>query len=74
MKREEEGNYGKRCPDCGSSDIMKGALCSTGGVVFAPEKQSGLFKKCAYVNALACKRCGTVFALKLADNPDKLTD
>ncbi len=53
---------------------MKGALSSTGGVVFAPEKQSGLFKKCAYVNALACKRCGTVFALKLADNPDKLTD
>lgn len=63
-----------KCPNCGCEEIIKGDFGSFGGLVFIPEGQGGVIKKSSYVNALACKKCGTVFGLKLADKPNKLTE
>lgn len=64
----------EKCPRCGSEELMKGKLESAYGVAFIPEGQKGIVKKSSYVTALACKKCGAVFGLELADDPIKLTD
>ncbi|MBQ8170434.1 MAG: hypothetical protein IJZ95_00450 [Oscillospiraceae bacterium] len=66
----------RKCPVCGSTEIITGTLLSTGGVVFTPEDQpvTRIIKKSSYIKALACKKCGEVFGFKLADIPTKLTD
>ncbi len=63
-----------KCPDCGCEEIIKGKLVSYGTIVFVPQDEKGFVKKSSYIYALACKRCGTVFSLKLSDKPTKLTE
>ncbi len=63
-----------KCPDCGCDEIIKGELMSYGGLTFVPQDQKGLVKKSSNIYALACKKCGTVFGLKLSDKPSKLTE
>lgn len=63
-----------RCPFCGNESLINGKLESTGGLVFIPDDQNGLVKKSSYISALACKKCGAMFGMKLTDKPCKLTD
>ena len=63
-----------KCPDCGCEEVIEGELVSTGGVVFRPLGQRGFLQKTAFVKAVACKKCGTVYNLKLTNKPCKLTD
>ncbi len=64
----------KKCPECGSEEIIKGKLAASNGCVFIAETETGFVKKSSLVSALACKKCGAVFGLKLSDKPVKLTD
>ncbi|MBQ7835070.1 MAG: hypothetical protein IJ385_04740 [Ruminiclostridium sp.] len=65
----------KKCPECGSAEIINGALISTAGVVFVPEEEKGKFiMKSSGVSAGACRTCGAVLGLRLTDSPKKLTD
>lgn len=65
----------KKCPECGSTEIINGSLISTAGVVFVPEEEKGKFMmKSSGVSVCACRKCGTVFGFKLTDSPRKLTD
>lgn len=63
-----------KCPNCGCEKVINGDLVSTGGLVFVPENQNWLIKKSSYITAIACKKCGTIFGLKLSDKPSKLTE
>lgn len=67
-------NQNITCPECGSTEIMRGDIRSTGGCTFIPEGQNGLKLKSAFISANACKKCGAVFGLRLMDKPNKLTD
>lgn len=65
----------KKCPECGSMEIIDGSLVSTAGVVFVPEEEKGKFiMKSSSISVFACKKCGAVFGFKLTDHPKKLTD
>lgn len=63
----------RKCPKCGSEDIMNGNLASAYGLVFIPDTEKGLFKKSSSIICSACRDCGTVFDLTLTDKPNKLT-
>ncbi|MBD5169104.1 MAG: transcription initiation factor TFIIIB [Oscillibacter sp.] len=63
----------RKCPKCGSEDIMNGNLTSPYGFVFIPDTQKSLVKKSSYIVCSACKECGSVFDLTLTDKPNKLT-
>ena len=71
---KEEIAMTTKCPKCGSEKIMKGELSGFGGFVFIPESEKGAVKKSSYITAGACKDCGAVFDISLADKPNKLTD
>ena len=62
------------CPVCGSSDVIEGNLSSTGGFVFIPDAEQGKFlMRSSFMTASACRECGSVFGLRLTDQPNKLT-
>lgn len=63
----------KLCPNCKSEKVLFGKLVSTGGFVFIPEGENGIFKKSSYVSACACQKCGKVFDLFLEEKPRNLT-
>ncbi len=65
----------EKCPICGSMEVISGELSSTGGFVFIPDSEKGkLVMKSSFVKAQACKKCGEIFSLKLADKPNKITN
>ncbi|MDE6261404.1 MAG: hypothetical protein K2M42_11225 [Oscillospiraceae bacterium] len=63
----------RKCPKCGSVDIMSGSLSSAYGLVFIPDAEKGFVKKSSTIVCCACKDCGSVFDLVLTDKPNKLT-
>lgn len=63
-----------KCPKCGSRDTIRGSLSASFGVTFIPENEKGVVKKSSFINCCACKDCGAVFDLSLADKPAKLTN
>ncbi len=63
----------RKCPKCGSEDIMNGSLSASYGVTFIPDTQKGFVKKNSLITCSACKDCGAVFDLALTDKPNKLT-
>ena len=56
------------CPGCGSEEIIEGYLASSGTVRFYETVPTSRIPRSSAVLASACKRCGTVFSLKL-ENP-----
>ncbi len=64
----------RKCPKCGSEDIMNGSLSTAYGVTFIPDTQNGFVKKSSLIACLACKDCGAVFDFVLTDKPSKLTN
>ena len=64
----------KRCPKCGSEEVMSGDLTASYGFTFIPDTQKGMVKKCSFLTCSACKDCGAVFDLTLTDKPNKLTN
>ena len=63
----------RKCPRCGGEDILNGSLTAPYGFTFIPDTQNKVFKKSSYIVCSACKDCGAVFDLTLADQPNKLT-
>ena len=55
----------KVCPECGSEKIIEGYLASYGTVRFYEVVPTSKIPRHTSVLASACKRCGTVFSLKL---------
>ena len=64
----------RKCPKCGSEDIMNGSLTAPYGFTFIPDTENGLLKKSSFIICSACKDCGAVFDFTLTDKPKKLTN
>ena len=63
----------RKCPECGSAEVMEGTLNAMGGFAFVPCGQTTAILKGSYMKALACRKCGAVFGLTLTDRPHQLT-
>ena len=55
------------CPECGSDEIIEGDLMAMDGVAFVPAVQDTVVPRGCRVRALACRKCGAVFGLRLKD-------
>ncbi|MCR5684505.1 MAG: PF20097 family protein [Lachnospiraceae bacterium] len=64
----------RKCPECNSDELIEGLLSASMGLTFIPDDEKGFIKKSSLVSALACRKCGAVFGLRLKNKPDKLTD
>lgn len=56
-----------RCPECSSEEIVEGDLMAMSGVAFVPAVQDTVIPRGCGVRALACRKCGAVFGLRLND-------
>ena len=65
--QDEERVRAARCPECGSNVIVEGDLMATSGVAFVSTVQDKVIPSRGGVRALACRKCGAVFGLKLND-------
>ena len=53
----------RKCPECGSTEVMEGTLNAMGGMAFVPCGQDRVILRGSYLQALACRkgvRRGTV--------------
>ena len=64
----------RKCPECGSTEVMEGTLNAMGGMAFVPCGQDRVILHGSYLQALACRKCGAVFGFTLTDKPYHLTD
>ena len=60
-----------KCPECGSDAVMTGDLRAMDGCWFIPRGQTKAIQRGSRVYGVACRECGALFGLKLA-NPDCL--
>ena len=60
-----------KCPECGSDAVMTGDLRAMDGCWFIPRGQTTAIQRGSRVYGVACRECGALFGLKLA-NPDCL--
>lgn len=58
------------CEKCNGTNIVKGKLLSTGGVVFVPDGQKSIVRQSSGVVAFACKDCGCIFNIRLEKRLD----
>ncbi len=67
----------KKCPNCGSANLIEGKLSTgSGGLVFVTKKSQ---KKLPFshnystLTATGCKECGTVFDIRM-NNPQAIDE
>ena len=65
--QDEERVRAARCPECGSNEIVEGDLMAMEGVGFVPVVQDTVVPRGCGIRALACRKCGAVFGLRLND-------
>ena len=65
--QDEERVRAARCPECGSNEIVEGDLMAMDGVGFVPAVQDTVVPRGCGIRAVACRKCGVVFGLRLND-------
>ncbi len=67
----------KKCPNCGSVNLMEGKLSTgIGGLVFVTkqsQKKLPFSHNYSTLTAKGCKECGTVFDIRI-DNPQAIDE
>ena len=72
--QDEDRVRAARCPECGSDESIEGDLTALEGVAFVPAIQDRVIPRGCGVRALACRKCGSVFGLKLKDTKNLIVE